>query len=60
MRTDWKLRAAALAPDIPQEQVERFTPILERMDSIAAPLMEDLPPELLPGMAFLPETEPEA
>ncbi len=29
--TDWKAVAAAIAPDIPEEQIERIAPLLDAM-----------------------------
>ncbi len=48
MPVDWKLAAAAFAPEIPEEQVERIAPILEQLQQTLEPVFDELPFEAEP------------
>jgi hypothetical protein len=40
---DWRAAAEAVAPDIPEDQVERIVPILETLERAFEPVVERLP-----------------
>jgi hypothetical protein len=50
---DWKAAAAAFAPDVPEEQIDRITPALNYLESTFRPLVKDIPVETEPACVFL-------
>jgi hypothetical protein len=51
--TDWKQVAAALAPDVPADAVERAIKPLERLDADFRRLVGDIPLETEPAFVML-------
>lgn len=52
---DWKKAAAALAPDIPSEQLERIGPVLDGLEANFRPLAAELHPLDDPAFIATPE-----
>jgi hypothetical protein len=59
MSRDWKAAAAAFAPDVPQEQLEKIIPALEALDAAFQPQLANLPPETEPACVLLVAREKE-
>jgi hypothetical protein len=57
---DWKQRAAAMAPDIPEEAIARVSPGLEALESAFRPLAAKIPVETEPSYVQLLAREKEA
>ena len=60
MARDWKAAAAAFAPGIPAEQIEKIAPSLEGLESAFRPLVARLPLETEPAFVLLVAREKEA
>ena len=60
MARDWKSAAAAYAPDIPPEQLEKITPSLDGLEAAFRPLVSKLPLETEPAYVLLVAREKEA
>ncbi len=60
MPRDWKLVAAALAPDIPAESVERLLPTLNALEAAVRPLLAKIPAEGEPAYVQLVGRDKEA
>lgn len=59
MLKDWKYIALAWRGAIPEAQLERIIPILQRLEADFRPLAAKLPPELAPALVFYcPPEEP--
>jgi hypothetical protein len=54
MDTDWRAAARALAPDLPDEDVERIAPILARLDRTLGATLATLPLDLDLDLEFEP------
>ena len=55
MTRDWKAVARALAPDIPEAEVERIAPALDALETAFRPLAAEIPHETEPaGLFFFP------
>lgn len=57
---DWKAAAAALAPDIPAEQIERIAPSLDGLEAAFRPLTAKLEAEIEPAYVLLLAREKDA
>ena len=53
MARDWKAAAAAFAPGIPAEQLEKITPSLDGLEAAFRPLLAKLPLETEPAYVLL-------
>lgn len=60
MARDWKFAAAAFAPDIPAEQLEKIAPALDGLDAAFRPLLAKLPVETEPAYVLLLAREKDA
>jgi hypothetical protein len=49
---DWKTRARAMAPDIPEESIERLTRSLDSLEASFRPQLERLPFEMEPSFTM--------
>lgn len=52
MTRDWKAVARALAPDIPEAEVERIAPALDALETAFRPLAAEIPHETEPAVLF--------
>lgn len=59
MMKDWKTAAAALAPDIPQDNRPQIASVLEALDTAFEPLLQSLPLQTEPAYLLLVPEEPE-
>ncbi len=41
--TDWRKTAAAVAPSIPKEELEKIVPVLEALEAAFTPLRQTIP-----------------
>ena len=57
---DWKAAAAAFAPDIPAEQIEKISPSLNGLEAAFRPLLAQLSPEIEPAPVLLIAREKDA
>lgn len=57
--TDWKLAAKAIAPDIPEEAVERARQPLAALEAAFRPLVAAIPHETEPACVLLVQCEEE-
>jgi hypothetical protein len=55
---DWKQAAAAFAPDIPAEEVERAALVLEKLEAQFRPLVSAIPLMTEPAPVMLVHPEP--
>ena len=60
MARDWKAAAAAFAPGIPVEQVEKIAPSLDGLEAAFRPLLAKLPVETEPAYVLLLAREKDA
>jgi hypothetical protein len=60
MSRDWKAAAAAFAPDIPAEQVEKISASLDGLEAAFRPLVARLPVETEPAYVLLMAREKDA
>ena len=60
MARDWKAAAAAFAPGIPAEQLEKITPSLDGLEAAFRPLLAKLPLETEPAYVLLLARDKEA
>ncbi len=52
MTRDWKAVAGALAPDIPETDLDRITPALDALEAAFRPLAAEIPHETEPAVVF--------
>ena len=60
MARDWKAAAAAFAPGMPAEQLEKITPSLDGLEAAFRPLVAKLPLETEPAYVLLLAREKDA
>jgi hypothetical protein len=60
MTRDWKAAAAAFAPGMPAEQLEKITPSLDGLEAAFRPLLAKLPLEIEPAYVLLVAREKDA
>ena len=60
MPRDWKAAAAAFAPDVPFEQLEKIAPSLDALEAAFRPQVAKLPLETEPAYVLLMAREKEA
>lgn len=60
MARDWKSAAAAFAPGIPAEQLEKIAPALDSLDAAFRPLLAKIPLETEPAYVLLVAREKDA
>ena len=60
MARDWKAAAAAFAPGMPAEQLEKITPSLDGLEAAFRPLMAKLPLQTEPAFVLLLAREKDA
>ena len=60
MSRDWKAAAAAFAPDVPLEQLEKIAPSLDALEAAFRPQVAKLPLETEPAYVLLVAREKEA
>lgn len=60
MTRDWKAAAAAFAPGIPADQIEKISPSLDGLEAAFRPLVSRLPLETEPAYVLLLAREKEA
>ncbi len=60
MPRDWKAAAAAFAPDVPPEQLEKIITSLDALEAAFQPQVAKLPLEIEPAYVLLVAREKEA
>ena len=60
MTRDWKAAAAAFAPGIPAEQLDKIAPALDGLNAAFRPLLAKLPVETEPAYVLLLAREKDA
>ncbi|MBM3797434.1 MAG: hypothetical protein FJW31_26065 [Acidobacteria bacterium] len=60
MARDWTAAAAAIAPDIPADQIARITPSLDALEAVFRPLVAAIPYETEAAPVMLVAREKDA